>query len=229
MYSYERREIYLYLQEKLQELFETVSQHMNVPLCDITHWDICQYFKGQGVLFDNYGLPPALKDYVAGMLIVRNGKVKVAVNQHMPKVRQNFSRMHELIHLIDDVDTTLNSQSYSNILKNQGYNTQEEYNELKAEIGASILMVNDWALMHHITKGTSWNKLRRMFDISTAALRYRLSDFLIIECGQNPYIAKQLVSLYEIGDNQKLYRIVKARFDFRIDYAPTRLFSLLER
>lgn len=224
----ERKDTYLYLQGKLTPLIEKISNALGVPLNYLTHWEVVSYFRSQGVKFDNYGLPDDLKEYIAGMLVVRRKNVKISVNQHMYKVRQNFSRMHELIHLIDDVDLNVDCQSFSSILKNSGYNEEEQYKEVKADIGASILMLNDWALMHAIANGASSNSIQRDFGISKGALWYRISDFLEFEIGLPKFQAQQLASLYQIGEKQYLERIINQHYNFRLDYANTNTLNLIE-
>ncbi|MCW6665451.1 ImmA/IrrE family metallo-endopeptidase [Aerococcaceae bacterium NML191219] len=224
----ERKDTYFYLQSKLSPLIEQISRSLDVPLNYLTHWEVIQYFRSQGVKFDNYGLPDDLKDYIAGMLVVRNGNVKISVNQYRYKVRQNFSRMHEIIHLIDDVDLSVDCQSFSSILKGEGYSEEEQRKEVKADIGASILMLNDWSLMQAILNDYSSDKIQRSFGISKGALWYRLSDFLEFEVDMTRYHAQKLASLYQIGEKRHLMQIIANRYNFRLQYASVNTLNLID-
>ena len=105
-------------------------------------------------------------------------------------------------------------------MKEDGYNKEENIQEVKADIGASLFMISDEALIYSIEKKASFSDLQDIFEISKMALEIRLKNFLVYNLDMYYKNAQVLIEKYKFFNDTKEIQarieIYKEAFDVKI-------------
>ncbi|MDU2105404.1 MAG: ImmA/IrrE family metallo-endopeptidase [Enterococcus faecalis] len=88
----------------------------------------------------------------SGNIIKFHDKCGISYNPTMVKGRQNFSILHESAHYFFDMNKECKSQSFSDLITGKGYTSEDEPKEIRANIFASLALINNEALKECLTK-----------------------------------------------------------------------------
>ena len=153
-------------------------------------------------------------------MIYSDNTVAIGYNTNMIQSRQNFTQMHEINHALFDLKPDVPFQNFFDLLKEDGYNKEENIQEVKADIGASLFMISDEALIYSIEKKTSFSDLQDIFEISKMALEIRLKNFLVYNLDMYYKNAQVLIEKYKFFNETKEIRakieIYKEAFGIKI-------------
>jgi Zn-dependent peptidase ImmA (M78 family) len=129
--------------------------------------------------------PSALGDDVSGLLVVRDGRGTIGVNQGHPPVRQRFTVAHEIGHyMLHRTSSNLFiDKAYTAVYRDTQSSTGEERAEIQANhFAAALLMPAD--LLLPAIRGSGFDladeealeMLAEKFQVSLQSLSYRLSN-----------------------------------------------------
>ena len=148
-------------------------------------------------------------------MIYSDNTVAIEYNTNM-----NFTQIHEINHALFDLKPDILFQNFFVLLKEDGYNKEENIQEVKADIGASLFMISDEALIYNIEKKTSFSDLQDFFEISKMALEIILKNFLVYNLDMYYKNAQVLIEKYkffnDIKEIQARIEIYKEAFDVKI-------------
>lgn len=109
---------------------------------------------------------------ISGMITKDELETTITFNNTMSKKRIYFTIAHEIIHYLYHLDDdTLFFTDTSESLK---YSETDMLPEFQANIGASILLLPDAALIYELKKGTSPKMISDKYGVSKSALLRRL-------------------------------------------------------
>ena len=119
---------------------------------------------------------------VSGSVRWSQGLWVISVNRNEPATRQRFSLAHELKHVID---APLGELLYPEW---RGLSTDDRAEQVADHFAACLLMPKAWVRREYFTHGvTSLPRLAAQFEVSQAAMRYRLESLglvqSIVRCG----------------------------------------------
>jgi len=195
---------------------------------DVNHFmnqEIYNFIKSENVQFDAYNsnlffdyitnkndvevfsqqFRETSKGSISGMLVRDDLGTTITYNSLHPKVRQNFTKGHELTHFLKHIDNLPAEFS----LKESDFSYDESSNlmEYEANIGASHILLPDIILLEMIQKPISFQTVSSKYGMSESALFFRLRDFLVYRCKLNPVRAINLVNQYRYtGEKEWIYR-----------------------
>lgn len=106
------------------------------------------------------------------------GEIIITTNQNLMLERQNFTKMHEIIHYYRDIPYLGESHAFSDMILEDTYLPEDYEKELRANIGVSILMANDQALSYTLRKFRNFDEVANYFFMSKSALRKRILQYL---------------------------------------------------
>lgn len=84
--------------------------------------------------------------------------------------------------------------------------------EIEADIGASIFMINDDALVYCLTHNVSYNRMKMKFNISAQELKDRIHGFLVYNCNFSDYSSDVFIKRYVEGYTNPLANAIKQCF-----------------
>ncbi|MBF0779787.1 MULTISPECIES: ImmA/IrrE family metallo-endopeptidase [unclassified Granulicatella] len=200
--------IYEKISIKVHEFMYTVAEYFNLPLESLRHFHYQQYCI-EVYDFEIHKLSMgriSQKKFWANITIVDNSAI-ICYNGNSTNIgRINYSIAHEINHFIlgHYLDGT---QFFAELVDKSSYTQQDIPKELEANIGASLLMANDDALEYHINLSMNFKSLCHEFQMSYAALRMRLVNFLTFNYGFSSLQAWHTVKNFEV-DNIDLKKIL---------------------
>ncbi|MEQ7244729.1 ImmA/IrrE family metallo-endopeptidase [Enterococcus avium] len=124
------------------------------------------------------------------------GSTTKILNKNLMYERRNFTSMHEVVHLYKDIPYAEEGHTFSDMISENGYSSEDLPKEYRANVGASALMANDLALKYALNKFFSFEKVAKYFFMSKAALSNRLIEYLIFVKNCHPNYAHYLVNKY---------------------------------
>ncbi|MGX4645688.1 ImmA/IrrE family metallo-endopeptidase [Holzapfeliella sp. JNUCC 80] len=158
--------------------------------------DVCQYFGIKEVNFRidyffkfveiNYDVQcliqrvdniPAVSNKIIGMLKVFNGSAIVFINEdnNLYKSRQNFTKAHEYIHLLDD---SKSGGNFKDIEFSDTFSSEVDPTEIHANTVASLLLLSDYNLKTVAKKRLNKDEIMTEFSLSSQALYRRIWNYL---------------------------------------------------
>lgn len=181
--QFNQKHIYNYLDNHLSILQENVASFTHCNLRDLNWKNYQSYAQHSlGLMFQDMQFPEYLKDRLSGMLLITPKNKKIVTNTSMPSARQHFTKMHELVHFWEHTKNKPKVMTYkfTDMVDKGAYdiNLQSDLREIEANIGAGILMINNWQLYEMIVNNYKWNTALSIFEISNSAFYYRVRQFL---------------------------------------------------
>lgn len=162
--------------------------------------DIFRYLtKNYKIKLRSYGdFDSVAEKILSGTLFINpdNQKVLISYNKTMPPTRQNFTKLHELIHWEQYIFDEKPKFQYSDLLAHKGYDENNMPDEIEANYGAAALFSTDEYLENEIYAGTSFNRIAQKLKMSESALEIRISSKLSFERHIPFYHAKTIVQKY---------------------------------
>ncbi|EMF0102568.1 ImmA/IrrE family metallo-endopeptidase [Enterococcus hirae] len=134
-------------------------------------------------------------------------EVLITINRNLMCERRNFTEMHEVVHLYKDIPYANEGYTFSDMISENGYFSEDLPKEYRANVGASILMANDLALKHAVIKFNSFEEVAKYFFMSKAALFNRLTEYLIFNKNCHPDYARCLINKYRYKNNKDFLNI----------------------
>ena len=181
------------------ELKELRWKHYKDYMIDVENVDIIPYSFGD-----------VSRKIFSGNIIKFHHKCGISYNPTMVKGRQNFSILHESAHYFFDMNKECKSQSFSDLITGKGYTSEDEPKEIRANIFASLALINNEALKECLKKQMSFRQICEEFEMSAAALHVRLYDFLTKIFLLNPCLARSAINQYRYNYNStKLISYIK--------------------
>ena len=160
-------------------------------------YDIENYLNEvEDVEFIDYDFKDNLSKKMLGSITKVHGEIIITTNQHLMLERKNFTKMHEIIHYYRDVLYLGEAHAFSDMILEDTYLPEDYEKELRANIGASILMANDRALPYALKKFRNFNEVANYFFMSKAALRKRILQYLEFTGGYTSDEAYKLFKNY---------------------------------
>lgn len=193
-----------------------VSQDIDVSIANLRTVDYLNYVKrNYNVEFQPFPFTgEAVRIFAGSLMIGNSGAVEIGYNSSVNQGRQNFSKLHEINHLFNDVPSGFPGESFSDLFKNGKYNPEEQYMEAIANFGAAMMQIPEGALLAMIIKGEDLNyDFSNQFASSFSANFVRLRDYLVFGQNINPNIVSDLVSSYKTAPTEsKLYKVLLSNF-----------------
>lgn len=168
-------------------------------------YDIENYMnKVENVEFIDYEFKNNLSKKMLGSITKVHGEIIITTNQNLMLERKNFTKMHEIIHFYRDLPYLGESHSFSDMILEDTYLPEDYEKELRANIGAGILMANHQALPYALRKFRDFNEVANYFFMSKAALRKRILQYLEFTGGYTSEEAYRLFKNYYYKNGRKL-------------------------
>ncbi|EOI00719.1 hypothetical protein UAY_01822 [Enterococcus moraviensis ATCC BAA-383] len=191
-------------------IIDKIANYYGLELKDL-RWN---HFKDYAIDVENIEIIPyrfgeVLTEHLSGNIIRFDNNYGISFNSLMNYGRQRFSILHELGHFYFDMDQSKASQSFSDLLEGNGYSEEDFPKEARANVFASLTMINNEALKECFRKNMSFEDITVEFGTSKAALYVRIFDFLTKLYMLNPSIARQALNNYRYsGDSSKILRFI---------------------
>lgn len=195
-------------------IIEKVADYYGIELKDL-RWD---HYRDYAIDVEDidvvsYRFGEVASKYLSGNIMNFFGNYGISYNPFMVEGRQRFSILHELGHYYFDMDKSKTTQSFSDLLDGNGYSVEDAPKEDRANIFASLALINNEALKDCFRNRMSFVQICEEFEISHAALYVRLYDFLTKLFMLNHSLARQAVNQYRYsGSIDKIYFYIKMGF-----------------
>ncbi len=198
-------ELYFEAADLANELSEEVGYYCSKKMEHVKCYDIESYVNEvENVEFIDYDFKDNLSKKMLGSITKVHGEIIITTNQHLMLERKNFTKMHEIIHYYRDVPYLGEAHAFSDMILEDTYLPEDYEKELRANIGASILMANDQALPYALRKFRNFNEVANYFFMSKAALRKRILQYLEFTGGYTPEEAYRLFKKYYYRNGREL-------------------------
>ncbi|OQO71651.1 toxin [Enterococcus villorum] len=200
-------ELYFEAAELANELSEEVSYYCSKKIEQVNCYDIEKYVnKVENVEFIDYEFKNNLSKKMLGSITKVHGEIIITTNQKLMLERKNFTKMHEIIHFYRDLPYIGESHAFSDMILEDTYLPEDYEKELRANIGAGILMANDQALPYALRKFRDFNEVANYFFMSKAALRKRILQYLEFTGGYTSEEAYRLFKNYYYKNERELLK-----------------------
>lgn len=136
--------------------------------------------------------PSALGDEVSGVLVVREGRGTIGVNQTHPSVRQRFTVAHEIGHYVMHRGSSdlFIDKGYTAVFRDTRSSTGAERAEIQANYFAAALLMPAELLLPEIRRSgfdladeEALETLAERFQVSLQSMSYRLSNLGVFPSG----------------------------------------------
>lgn len=211
------KEDYFNILESLKDFTDGVKSYFGIEKKELRWYHYKEYCENEkGYIFDGFEFKKSVSHKMGGnTMVLDDNTILISYNTNVLQTRQNFTQMHEIYHANFDIKLYSKGQNFYNLIQSNGYTSDEQILELKADLGASILMVSDEALIDNIIRGYSFSELCDIFEISKSALELRIKNFLIFNLDLSFFQANILIEKYKLKNDSKIlqskmkvYRIV---------------------
>jgi Zn-dependent peptidase ImmA (M78 family) len=164
--------------KKIEELTSKLLQELNINKIPIPISEVAER-KGLKVM------PYDLGENVSGVLVIKDGMATIGVNPLEGKVRQRFTIAHELAHyeLHRHLGDLFIDKDFKVHFRDQNSSTGEILKEQEANSFAAAILMPKEMLVKEIRKNEfnlleeeSVKKLAKLFDVSIAAMTYRIAN-----------------------------------------------------
>ncbi|MBC1474951.1 ImmA/IrrE family metallo-endopeptidase [Listeria grandensis] len=129
-------------------------------------------------------------------------------NQEINSGRQHFTFCHEFYHYLFHFDGTSGNLSFSDLIHKDQYSQDESPKEIEANIGASLFLINDFALLRLLDCNYSFSQLCSRFEVSYSCMWNRLMDYLTFKLELNWDVSFKIVNAYRYNDSPFLRLLV---------------------
>lgn len=113
--------------------------------------------------------------------------------------RQHYSICHEISHAVLEHHKN-GTQVFAELVDTGNYSEDERIIEYEANVGASLLMLNDEALEICIEEGLTFFDICNRFQMSYKALEVRLYNFFKFNYECNDYFANRIAESFRRGE-----------------------------
>lgn len=206
-------ENYKKLNKKITSIINDASSYFNFPIEKITHEIIenyCIEFYDYDYMYCNLS---DKANVFLGNMIRNNGKTIIGINnnKNIPSEKKFHAKMHETTHSFIHCTSFDKSQDFNMLLHNFNYQPNEKIDEIEADLGGLIFMLNDEALYSHLKLGYSYSYLKDFFKLSDELLKTRLKMFLSYNCNSSELLSNIAIERFKSGDNISILSCVRNR------------------
>nr|DAK44802.1 MAG TPA: IrrE N-terminal-like domain [Caudoviricetes sp.] len=167
------------------------------------YFDFCENVLGYS--FVEVPISGKLKKLLAGSVLYENGMIAIGCNSSMVPGRKNFTKLHEITHAQVDIDVNnCVSQNFTDVLTNRGYNSSDQFREIRADICSSYMLITDSALKEAFRDKYSVENFMDDFGITLPALKLRLKNYLVFNINLHPRYAEKLIEGFIKKDNYSI-------------------------
>ncbi|HHJ5064785.1 TPA: ImmA/IrrE family metallo-endopeptidase [Enterococcus hirae] len=199
-------ELYFEAADIANELSQEVAYYCSKKIEQVKCFDIESYMiEVEDIEFMEYKFKNNLSKKMLGSITKVYGEIIITTNQNLLLERQNFTKMHEIIHYYRDIPYLGESHAFSDMILEDTYLPEDYEKELRANIGASILMANDQALPYALRKFRNFDEVANYFFMSKAALRKRILQYLEFTGGCTSDEAYGLFKKYYYRNESELF------------------------
>lgn len=203
-----REELYFEAVDFANKLAYEVSLYYSKNIEKIKCFDIEGYIIEKDIAeIIYYDFKKQLRDKMLGSTTKILNEVLITINRNLMCERRNFTEMHEVVHLYKDIPYANEGYTFSDMISENGYFSEDLPKEYRANVGASVLMANDLALKHAVIKFNSFEEVAKYFFMSKAALFNRLTEYLIFNKNCHPDYARCLINKYRYKNNKDFLNI----------------------
>lgn len=136
--------------------------------------------------------------------------------------RQHFTIVHEGVHYYRHKnDSDAEGETFSDIIQNASYPSEEQTEELITNQAASIIMLNDAALTKCMSNRWSFGKIAGFYGMSPSVLFRRFVNFLYFNLNINFEASHYLVGRFRYGDTteaRSFLPLLINYFDYFVDW-----------
>lgn len=201
-------DIYFEASDLANELASEASKYYSKDINTIKCFDIENYVaETNDIEIIQYDFQEQLRNKMLGSTSKIFDEVLITINKNLFPERKNFTTMHEIIHFYKDIPFAEEGHTFSDMISENGYFPEDLLKEYRANIGASILMANDYALEYALRKFSTFEEVANYFFMSKSALHNRIREYLIFKKRLTPYFAQQFSNYYRYGNKKKFLTI----------------------
>ncbi len=216
MLDFINEELYFEAFNLANELTKEVAYYCSKKIEEVKCFDIEKYVKElEDVEFIDYPFQKQLKNKMLGSTSKVYGEIIITTNKNLMIERKNFTKMHEIVHFYRDIPYVSESHTFSDMIIKNGYFPEDIPREYRANVGASILLANDRALLFALKQFNTFQQVADFFFMSMSALQNRLKEHLVFVCNCTPKYAFHLVYNYRIGNGKELFSIVYSQVNYQ--------------
>lgn len=206
-------ENYKKLNKKITSIINDASFYFNFPTNKITHEIIEKYCSE---FYDYDYVYCSLSDNAnvfLGNMVRSNGKTIIGINDNkkIPREKKYHAKMHETTHSFIHCTSFEKTQDFNKLLYNFNYQPDEKVDEIEADLGGLIFMLNDEALYTHLNLGYTYNYLKDFFKLSDEHLEIRLKMFLAYNCNSSDLLSDIAINRFKTGNNTSILTCIKNR------------------
>lgn len=149
---------------------------------------------------------PMSEEFLLGVTVKSKFSTAMFINKTLTKNRSNFSKCHELMHIIFDLTETMETQQFFNVENNPSFYSPEDYKkELLANAGAGMLMMPDVTVLEYLKTMKSFPLIAEENKMSRAALWNRMIEFGIQRCGFDYNLSVRAIKRLQDTGNRDVY------------------------
>lgn len=176
----------------IEELLKKTAQHFKVRLKDVRWYHIQNWVAlSDDLIIAPYDFKNVLGKIMSGSVCYFEGYYMISYNSNAELIssrRMKFSICHEIYHYLYHCKNELiEKRTFNDLISSNGYDSSELIYEEEANLGASMMMMNDAALYHLLSEEYRFAELVHNFECSISALRVRLHTYLIYKIGYANY------------------------------------------
>ena len=195
-------DLYFEVSDLANELALEASKYHSKNIHAVKCFDIESYvIETNDIEIVHYDFKNQLRNKMLGSTSKIFNEVLITINKHLFPERKNFTIMHEIIHYYKDIPFAEEGHTFSDMILENGYFPEDLPKEYRANIGASILMANDYALEYALYKFHTFEEVANYFFMSKSALHNRIKEHLIFKKQLTPYFAHQVANQYRYANN----------------------------
>lgn len=201
-------DLYFEVADLANALALETSNYYSKPIQTITCYDIERYVvTTNDIEIIQYDFKEQLRNKMLGSTSKIFGEILITINRSLPLERKNFTKMHEIIHYVKDIPHVAEGHTFSDMILEKGYFSEDLAKEYQANVGASILMANDHALEYALREFHTFEEVANYFFMSKSALHNRIREYLIFNKQLTPYLAQQFSNSYKYGNKKKVLTV----------------------
>ena len=202
-------ELYFEAVDLANKVAKEAGNHCSVPIERTKCFHVKQYLEEiEDVEFLEVSFGGHLDTMMLGAITKARNEIMICLNRRTMYERRMFTAMHETSHYYFDLPNLCDGMTLNDMIDGQGYSSEDLPREYRANVGASVLMANDTALLHAISFLRSYQELCDYFYMSKAAMQNRLLEYLIYikKCTRN--YAYVLVNDYRYSSGREFKSII---------------------
>lgn len=182
-----------------------ISGYLGIPIYQI-HWRDFKNFlekRFNVTFFPNDSYHGIVAKKISGSITCDGQNTVIEYNNTPDQIaeRKHYTIVHEGVHFYCDLkkgkkDTFINDSLDKNLIQPSDY-----YIEKRAEVTASLIMCSNKELKANLIEGMPFSENCHFFEMSQAAMWYRIKNYLQFDLYIPKHEAKKLVDAYRYGES----------------------------